>query len=1085
MNAQLNSSMIRIFNQDGSIVGAGFLISARHAITCAHVVADALGLPHAHHERPDEEITFDLPRAAPDCEVKARAVHWSRVRTTERGQPDGNEDIAVLEITGDLPPGCGAAPLARLDGKKKLACETFGFPSGYDKGKPASGSIAGDIAGGCRILRADDEIGSFIQQGFSGAPVWSDGVVIGMIVGTDQDEREAYVIPVSLLIEWMSAEDPGLIPQLNVIGDALTRFRMGRIAEWSAPRYSIDKRFVNLTLLLDKGEQEAQRWHGVPADEFRFNDLRDVLKERREDPALVLLGAPGSGKSTLLRRLQLDHSVDRLRDGVSEVSFFVELNRYRKNESGHPPEPREWLNRRWAALYPELPPLEDYLREGRVLLLLDALNEMPHQDLKDYERMVGMWRSFVREVADRRNRILFSCRSLDYSAMLSSYELRVPQVRVQPMSPDQVHEFLHAHAPEHEERVWRELKDSPQLELFQTPYFLTLLCRVVKRMKGELPKGRAGLFTGFVRQSLSREKEKSNALLEPGILLDEEDNRTVAQEDWGGRFDLPEQGRLIGELSGLAFGMQEERPAKENKQVRLLYADACKRLAPECAKEVLKAGVALNILDNVRDADSGQREILFFHQLLQEYFAARRLSKDPRPELVRVEWEVEKVSPSLVEKLAKLESGDPLPSLEQTGWEETTLTAAPMARAPVKFIRDLIRHNLPLAARCAASPEIEQSEKLDRLKDEIRQALIKRTQDQTADLRARIVAGEALGVIGDPRFERRHGPYGEYLLPPTVEISGGIYPMGDDKSDYGFEKPAHTVELEPFEIGRFPVTNAEYELFMKAGGYEDERWWDTMEAQAWRRGEGVVEGAKQVWRENRKTFQGWTEESIRGLVPQNRITSKQAEDWITIRNWTDERFEQQLAEWYPDGKIYHQPEYWEDTQFNNPSQPVVGITWFEARAYCNWLTANVGGDLIYRLPSEAEFEAAARGTEGRMFPYGNEFDVTRSNTFESHIRRTTPVGIFDNTTPEEAFDLSGNAYTWTTSIYDQEKFPYPYKSDDGREEADNTSVRRVLRGGSWIILHGFARAVYRNYSLPAVRRGNFGFRLVVGRPPSR
>ncbi|MBK8314330.1 MAG: SUMF1/EgtB/PvdO family nonheme iron enzyme [Acidobacteria bacterium] len=120
-----------------------------------------------------------------------------------------------------------------------------------------------------------------------------------------------------------------------------------------------------------------------------------------------------------------------------------------------------------------------------------------------------------------------------------------------------------------------------------------------------------------------------------------------------------------------------------------------------------------------------------------------------------------------------------------------------------------------------------------------------------------------------------------------------------------------------------------------------------------------------------------------------------------MADWTDEEFEQWLDETFPPGKLYRQPEYWDDTRFNNPAQPVVGVTWFEARAYCNWLTANSHGvppsggtESIFRLPTEAEFEAAARGKKGQMFPYGKEFEMSRSNTFESHIRRSTPVGIF-------------------------------------------------------------------------------------------
>src|SRR5262249_54878862 len=142
----------------------------------------------------------------------------------------------------------------------------------------------------------------------------------------------------------------------------------------------------------------------------------------------------------------------------------------------------------------------------------------------------------------------------------------------------------------------------------------------------------------------------------------------------------------------------------------------------------------------------------------------------------------------------------------------------------------------------------------------------------------------------DPRFVRQKGPHGEFLLPPLVEIPGGTYPMGIDKSDYEGEKPAHTVELAPFQIGQFPVTNAEYKLFIDEGGYEDPQWWDTEESQAWLRGEASTEGVKQSWRDNRRTIQGWGEDHIRDLVRQNRWTTEQAENWIEWCNWTDERF---------------------------------------------------------------------------------------------------------------------------------------------------------------------------------------------------
>jgi formylglycine-generating enzyme required for sulfatase activity len=912
-------------------------------------------------------------------------------------------------------------------------------------------------------------------------------------------ETEARTLPEALQALLDAVRDPAgsvflSVTQANAIKDhqpaGLTEFRLCRIAEWSLPRHYLDKRFVNLTLLLDKGETDAQRWQRV--EDFRFNDVRDVLRRTQNDPALVLLGAPGSGKSTVLRRLQLDHSIDRLRDEADQISFFIQLNGYRARSNGELPAPREWLNSRWTALYPQLSSLaslETYLQKGRALLLLDALNEMPHKSTADYFMLVGLWQEFAQEAASQGNRIVFSCRSLDYSAPLSSPDRRVPQVEVQPMNAEQVRAFLKAYIPAHGERIWGELENSPaQFELFKTPYFLRLFCEQVEATGGVIPRGRAGLFTGFVRQALCREREKKSELFQPSTLLSEKDHLMLSLGPKRlSSFDLPEHGFLIPKLSELAFRMQEKGLETEGAQIRIAYDDACNLIAHERSEAIINMGLALNVLDE----DVARREITFFHQLLQEYFAARRLAKEPNPSLVHVEWAVDKVSLTLADTLAGLADGDPLPPLPQTGWEETTLTAAPMApmgKDPQGFIRGLIPHNLPLAGRCAASPEVSIS---DELKREIQTALIARTQDQRADPRARIAAGEALGLLGDPRFELRKGTHGDYLLPALVEIPGGTYPMGDDKGDYDNEKPAHTVELAPFQIGQFPVTNAEYALFMAAGGYKDDQWWDTPEALAWLRGEASTEGNKQQWRDNRKTLQGWSEDHILGLVKQNRITSKQAENWITFRNWTDERFEQQLDEWYPSGKIYDRPEFWDDTPFNNPSQPVVGVTWFEARAYCNWLTANARsvsekGEKIFRLPTEAEFEASARGKKGRLFPYGKTFDVSRSNTFESHIRRTAPVGIFDNATPEGAVDLSGNAYTWTLSIYDQDQFPYPYQSDDGRrEDIHQTGVRRVLRGGSWDFDRDFARAVCRGSGDPDGRDDDVGFRVVCGvRPPS-
>ena len=123
---------------------------------------------------------------------------------------------------------------------------------------------------------------------------------------------------------------------------------------------------------------------------------------------------------------------------------------------------------------------------------------------------------------------------------------------------------------------------------------------------------------------------------------------------------------------------------------------------------------------------------------------------------------------------------------------------------------------------------------------------------------------------------------------------------------------------------------------------------------------------------------------------------------------SDDDFETLLDTWYPPGR-QAQPEYWNDDAFNNPAQPVVGICWFEAGAYCAWLSAQTGE--TFRLPTEAEWEAAARGTAARRYAFGDDFDATYCNTFETHVRRTTPIGVFPGgETSEGLVDMTGN--TW-------------------------------------------------------------------------
>lgn len=165
--------------------------------------------------------------------------------------------------------------------------------------------------------------------------------------------------------------------------------------------------------------------------------------------------------------------------------------------------------------------------------------------------------------------------------------------------------------------------------------------------------------------------------------------------------------------------------------------------------------------------------------------------------------------------------------------------------------------------------------------------------------------------------------------------------------------------------------------------------------------------------------------------------------------------------------------------------PVVDVNWQEARHFCAWLSEQARRDPIafqqhtgiymprFRLPSEAEWELAARGTDKRMFPWGNEWQVESANTRELGLNSTSPVGSYpQNASPYGCLDMSGNVWEWTTTL----DALYPYDAKDGREDP-NADGRRILRGGCYANPHGYARTACRFRLQPEMHNPFLGFRL--------
>ena len=176
---------------------------------------------------------------------------------------------------------------------------------------------------------------------------------------------------------------------------------------------------------------------------------------------------------------------------------------------------------------------------------------------------------------------------------------------------------------------------------------------------------------------------------------------------------------------------------------------------------------------------------------------------------------------------------------------------------------------------------------------------------------------------------------------------------------------------------------------------------------------------------------------------------------------------------------YQPPKHWEDGRVPRGSEnhPVVNVSWYDAMAYCRWLSEVTGK--VITLPSEAQWEKAARGEhDQRAYPWGDKWDETKCNNNELSFGTTTPVGIFlEGGSPCGCLDMVGNVWEWNLSIEKE----YPYRVDDGREDLRDQNAFRVSRGGSWNSPRGFVSCAFRFGSLPIDRVGVFGFRCVMSR----
>jgi formylglycine-generating enzyme required for sulfatase activity len=200
------------------------------------------------------------------------------------------------------------------------------------------------------------------------------------------------------------------------------------------------------------------------------------------------------------------------------------------------------------------------------------------------------------------------------------------------------------------------------------------------------------------------------------------------------------------------------------------------------------------------------------------------------------------------------------------------------------------------------------------------------------------------------------------------------------------------------------------------------------------------------------------------------ITNRQFAKFIEASGYTNRNW------WTPDGwKVrekegWTEPRYWHESPWNTADHPVVGVTWYEAVAFCLWLSEVTGENIM--LPTEQQWQRAAQADDGRAYPWGNDWGDRRcNNRVEPNVSAsTTLVTQFEEgdegTSPFGVADMAGNVWEWCLTNY-----------ETGRNDIYETNAR-ILRGGSWnsditILL----LTTYRNFYSPDYEYNDFGFRL--------
>ncbi len=901
-----------------------------------------------------------------------------------------------------------------------------------------------------------------IAKGMSGGPVLDDrGHLLGLLYGRSGEADCHYVIPLTAIADWLDEHLPasraqalpnwldGYLANLKRrLRDMPTDVMLRSLGSGQGPqRLETRKLYVPLHVPPEHPGGAAQ--DPASTEERKPVPLLTALAEARR---LVVQGPPGCGKSTFLRYLALrlagrllgeprqpaneEEPLPEALDGV--LPLFIELKPFYERHlqpnlrSGeHPPAPDEIdsaLSDYLRATYREL--REPEHRKALLtfdpsqlastptlptpLWLLDGLDEI-NLDEAARHRFIDGLAEWSRDLPAAQG-VCLSTRPYAYAgASIPGIDSR----HVEPLQPEQIDAFIGRFFTSHG-RLFRPDADdaalaqrakklqallqvperAPLRRLVRNPLLLTLTAALYcKGGEAALPRDRAALYGKTLDVLLQRWEEKLG-------------HRPGQRE-----YNMPEivvsHAAMHAALDRLGF----------DAHLGLTEADAQQRETGDITEEQIRAafephlqaeyhtGHVIDYLQNrtglLLGCDGGR--FRFIHRSLREFLAARFLAhSDSLGDLEHLRAACRHDPGWWREVLALMTR---ISDSQRDPDHTDTLLHHLLRHSPTEIVA---MRNLPkrdwLLAEVVAQAEAERDIPDDTVSRD-RLALRQRCVDWLVHLIEdnaladspiqREQAALTLDRFGDPR--RGVGAHPDHPDLPDidwVEIPPGKITLEGNGGEFTIE--------QPFLIARYPVTNAQFQLFIAdPEGHSNLRWW-----------------------------QGFESKHVKP----------------------------ETAYW-PEG-----------------NHPRTGVSWFEAMAFCRWLTVRlqehglIEAGWTIRLPTEWEWQQAATGGHpSNTYPWGTDFDETCANTDEGGPGRTTAVGLYrSGQSPQGVFDLAGNVWEWCLNPHD----------NPAELQLDNPLEFHVLRGSAWLIPASNARAAYRYGYRPDSRLNGIGLRVLCSPPSS-